>query len=444
MTAAGAGAEARVPPANWLAVAGVAAAMVVVLWFFGSGERELRRSAAGFGGLVEWLQEGGLDAREFSGGGYLVEGKVGLRILPLHDTDLTAARVSPETPEELVLQTAEGDIGQEVVHEKIALLPSLVILPKWRSGVRVLGVAHRDLLIPSGELDRLLGQLPVSGATIRRDPGGYGETAVPGGAAGLFHAQTVAGARGCEPVLGRAEAMILARCPLPGSGNGHSRRPDHFWLLSDPDLMNNHGLAFGGNAALALEVVAAAAGGGPVVLDLTDHVATITAEDEAGHERSWQDIARLFGWPFGAVWIAFGALAALVLWRALVRYGPVEGGDDDGPHRASREVSIDAKARLLRLADHDTELLRMHVAARLHGLAAELFGPHRPAGAEPLALVSALLARRAPGLARELGEVCRLPQGRPDAQALLARLDRFEDCIVRIRDELGRASGARG
>lgn len=444
-----AGPAGRARPVNAIIIGAVVLAVLAGLWLFGRGEREVQRSAVGFAGLVAWLDENGVEARAFTGGGFLVEGEVGLRVLPLHDTDLTTERVPPETPEALVAQTSETDLDLDVVADKIALLPTLVILPKWRSGVRVLGAAHRDLLIPDRELNRLVGQLPEAGGRVQRDPAGYIEVDAPPGRIGLFHPQVLADS-GCEAVIGTDARMLLGRCPLPAPEDEDSARPDHFWLLADPDLMNNHGLALAGNAGVALGFVRGAAGGGPVVLDLSDEVATVDADwlDER-RERSWEDLARLVEWPFGVVWLAFGGLAVLVLWRALVRYGPVERAEDGEAMHASREVSIDAKARLLRLADHDAALMRLHFASRLQQLAAELLGPHRPAGADPLALLTGLVGRRKPELARELAEAARLPdepRGRagPRADDLLGRLDRFEDCIVRIHDEFGRAAGARG
>jgi hypothetical protein len=454
-----AGPAGRGVPVNGIVIGAVVVAILAALWFFGRAERDVQRSAVGFAGLVEWLDDNGVEARAFTGGGFLVEGEVGLRILPLYDTDPDSDRTLPETPEELIAQTSENDLPGYVAREKIRLLPTLVILPKWRTGMRMLGVAHHDLLIPEDELDELVAQRSEPRRRVVHDPSGWSVAGSDYGMIGLHHAQTLADS-GCQPIIGSQAAMLLGRCKLGPSGDklgpsgdgkaGAGDDDGAFWLLADPDLMDNHGLALAGNAGVALDFVREAAGGGPVVLDLSDHVATVDPDwlDEQ-RERSWEDLARLVEWPFGVVWIAFAGLAALVLWRALVRYGPVEAAEDGEAMRASREVSIDAKARLLRLADHDAALMRLHFASRLQQLAAELLGPHRPAGADPLALLTGLVGRRRPELARELADSARLPdapRGRVHARPgdLLGRLDRFEDCIVRIRDEFGRAAGAGG
>jgi hypothetical protein len=418
--------------------------IVALLWLFG-GARELQRSAAGFAGLVVWLDENGIDARTFDGQGYLVRGEVGLRVLPLYDTDLAADRVPPATSEEVVAQTSEVDLDGSVVAAKVELLPTLLVLPKWRTGMRMLGAAHPDLLIPEDELARLIGQIRGLRGQVRR-AADYVEFSVPGNAArvGLYHPQTLADS-GCEPLIGTAEDMLLGRCLVPagkaGAAHGGSAS---FWLLADPDLMDTHGLARAGNAALALDLVREMAAGRPVVLDLSTEVLTVerTQPDEAPD--GWKQAARLFAWPFAMVWIGFAAVSALVLWRALMRYGPVARLYEDAP-RASREVSIEAKARLLRLARHDRALLTAYIRQRLAEVAAELTGPHLPAGADPLSVLTRLAGRRSSALAEELAEAARLPEYRRDwPDVLLRRLQRFETALAKVRDEFGRASGARG
>lgn len=423
-----------------VAVGAVLIGLLALVWVIAHGDRDVPHGATGFAGLVEWLDANDVEARSFSGGGVLVEGQIGLRVLPLHDVDLTAERKPPTTREEVIAETSETDQSLSIVAEKPRLLPTLIVLPKWRAGVRELGVAHRDLLIPAEMLTRLARQIPGVRGRVRQDPDGYG--VMPAGSArtiGLFHAQTLAGS-GCEPVIGTSEALLLGRCKVPGRQDGD--REERFWVLADPDLMDNHGLTLAGNAAVALDFVRGVAGAQPVVLDLTDDIYAVD-EDWLAHQRSWADIARIFGPPFTPVWIAFGAIAALVLWRALVRYGPL-ARIEEGP-RASNEVSIDARARLLRLAGQDAALMRAHFQARMQALAADLLGPHRPSGREPLAVLAEIAGRRAPGLAEELAEAARLPDGaRADPRELLRRLDRFETCLQRIRDEPRRAAGAGG
>ena len=175
----------------------------------------------------------------------------------------------------------------------------------------------------------------------------------------------------------------------------------------------------------------------PGILDLSDDIWLFDGSGYSEpHERTWDDLARLFAWPFTMIWIAFLALAGLVFWRAVTRYGPPALPLQDEP-LAAKTTSIDAKARLLRLANHDAALLQTHITARLQQLAAELLGPNRPAGDNPMTVLLPLVQRANPDLAEELPRVAATPQAGTD---LLAHLDRFENCYDRIRNEFGRTS----
>jgi hypothetical protein len=426
---------------DMLVIAAAAAVILGLLWFFNSdSKRQLERSATGFNGLISWLRSNDVEARTFRGGGTLIEGEIGLRILPLFDVDLTAERETPTTRSEVIAQTSERDLGLTVFELKVEAQPTLVVLPKWRHGMRMLKVAHKDLLIPDGDLNRVLRQIGIADARVRRDPGGFARTGHDifntRRDVGLVHTQTVK-AKLCEPILGTKDAMLLGRCEL-GEDVG-------FWLLTDPDLINNHGLSLAENAQTALNVIEIVNTTKPVIVDLTTHFATVDGDfTQDQHERTWEDFARMFEWPFSVIWIGFLFIGGLVLWRAITRYGPLARIYEEEP-RASKTTSIAAKARLLRMSNHDAALLRTHFRSRLNALAADLLGPHRPADQDALEVVSRLVARKSPELARELATAVDLSSPETGAQgSLIAHLDRFETCYDRINHEFGRASVARG
>ncbi len=422
-----------------LVIGAVVVAVIGLLWFFGfSSDRGLARGATGFDGLVTWLEENDVEARAFHGSGSLTRDNVKLRVLPLYDVDLREPLVFPESPQEVIEQRTETDFTEWVLEEKTRLLDTLVILPKWRKGMRLLGVAHQTQLIPVADLDRLLIQMGFGGARVVRDPDGVSQTThafddAPHDIA-LLHAQTVR-LPGCDPVVGTQNSMLIGSCT---GSDGQT-----FWVLSDPDLMSNHGLALGGNAAAALDLVRMFADDGPVIVDWTDDIYTIDQSlMEEYRERTWDDFFRLFSWPFTVLWIGFAVVGGLVLWRALVRYGPLARMYRDEP-RASKTVSINAKARLLRLSRHDGALLESHIRARLNALAAELLGPSRQADMPALDSLTRLIARRDPELAEALAEASR-PIGRDGADHgdLSLRLDRFETCYDKVRHEFGRTADA--
>jgi|GEM_PF-587007 len=422
----------------------VVAILGLAYWAGRGGERPLRQTAIGFDGLVAWLRADGLDASSFEGGALLERDRIGLRILPLYDGNLDHRRTAPRDREERVRQADQVDILRAVVNAKIHQLPTLVVLPKWRTGVALAGVAHPDLLREPGDNPVDRGQLLSGrGAAVVSGGEGFADFAVPAGpAAGLrarlYMPQVVRGSF-CEPVIGRADAMLLGRCHTDGRA---------YWLLADPDLLNSHGLRQGDNAAIAKALLAGLADGKPIVVDYSTFV--WAQDDRAGssapeNRRSWADLGRFFAPPFGYLWAAFAVLAALVLWRASVRYGPALRRFDDGPG-AAKAVSIAAKARLLRLTGHDDALLRVHVAGRLHAVAAELLGPTRRGPGEPLDQVCLLVGRRDPVLSRELQEAAAeaggLPPSAPTAEAV-RRLDRFETVIYRVLHDFGRSTRSR-
>ncbi|MEM6663504.1 MAG: hypothetical protein AAF666_15145 [Pseudomonadota bacterium] len=416
-------------------IGGVAVILALYALLSGPGTTPLPRSATGMAGLTSWLKGKGVNIRTFRGRAPLIIEQTGLRILPLYDTDLRNDKVRPETREEVLNQSTEYDINRWVFREKVKTIPTLVILPKWRHGMRLLGVAHKDLLIETSEMDRLLAQIGLDVPVMKRgakgfSTGTYGLTGGPDAAFDVtaLHLQTFT-AQNCAPLVGTDEAIILGRC------KASSKRVFH--LLSDPDLFANHGLSLADHGELAAAVAGLFDTQKAAVMDTTVlDFAISEAERREQYERKWTDFTRMFEWPFTMIWIAFACVGLLVLWRAITRYGPLArlGGDEPA---AAKATSIQAKARLLRLANHDGELLRSHIRSRLADLVAELIGPNRKVGAEPLAVLLPMVSRANPELSKELEEAAASTDQGVD---VLRRLDRFEKCYDRVKDEFGRPS----
>lgn len=414
-----------------LIAVGVIVVLIVVVFLANRSEPPLERTATGTQGLVSWLKANDIDARLFHGDRPLIRDATSLRILPLYDTDMLASRTVPATREEVIAQTSENDMPAVDFRAKLEGLPTLVVLPKWRSGMRALGMAHQDLLIPELEINRLLTQMGLDDARVRTDPQGFRHQSMRFRDAeydvALMHPQTiVAGAR-CTPIIGTARNMLLGNC--------RGRGKVTFRLLTDPDLLNNHGLAHGQNGQMALAIVRDHDLSATTVVDLSLRDMLLDRDPFTAHyERRWEDLARMFSWPFTMIWISFFALGALVLWRAIVRYGATRRVYEDEP-QAARTVSIAAKARLLRLANHDEALLKSHIRARLQTLAADLLGPHRRGTADPLAALLPMIRRADAQLAKEFAAASDIEGPIGD---VMDRLDRFENCHDRIRDEFGR------
>ncbi|WP_118132919.1 hypothetical protein [Oceanicella sp. SM1341] len=418
----------RIPGGDIALLLGVIVALVAAWAWLARPERALPRSAMGFDGLASWLEQGGIDARTFSGGTYLDPDGIGLRILPLYDTD--PFTTAPPPADRQAARRAQDlvDMNSYVLQRKLAL-PTLLILPKWRGEVAERGRMHpafaNDTAAVSARFAAALG-MPLS---LRRAEAGFVGFTVPEQDFDLqVYAPQLVEAPQCEPLIGSARGMLLGRCE-----GGEST----FLLLSDPDLLSNTGLALGDNAAFARWFFAEAAGDGTVLVDYSTSLWISEWSGEELRHRGWADLARYFAWPFSLLWAAAGVLLALTLWRGAVRGGPPLRR----ARRFGRGTGLAAQARLMRLSGHDGDLLRAHAAARMQALAAQIIGPHRGAG-DAGEQVRARVARHDPGLARQLGEalqaITALP-GRPAPAEALARLGAFETIIEEIRHELGAA-----
>lgn len=432
--------SARTPQGPRIELVIIGAIVVIVLgaiWYVMSQQQQsLRRSPSGLDGLQIWLTSNGASAQNFTGGWLIDETTVGLLVVPVYDSELDQPRARPATPEELLFQQDEFDLTSSVIQKKARRVPTLVVLPKWRSGMRLTGLAHPVLGVERGRLTATLRKLTGDGDielvparspfTDFRYRTGDGQSMT----ARIYAAQMISD-ENCTPVIGRPDAMLLAECPLAGTGDDE---PDQTILvLSDPDLLNNHGLRLGDNARVALDLLEDRAGDANIVIDYSSDVWLRDPYVEPERERTWDDLARFFGPPFLALWAGAALLLALFLWRAALRYGPIRP-ETAGPG-AGKDIAVQARARLLRLSGQDGALARDYAAARLAATASQLFGP---AHARHYAGEQAFLTyteRRHPALAPRLHAVLdtihKLPARLPASDAI-RQIDQLEQVLEQI------------
>ena len=355
----------------------VLVAFAVLFYLSGQRQQVLRASPVGFDGLQIWLAHAELPAQTFTGGWAVDHASVDALVLPLFDTQLDRTRERPQSKEELLFQQDETDQRAAILREKAALVPSLVIMPKWRSGMRLTGLSHPALLVEEDGLEAALDS--ITGEEMR-----VGRIAVPFTdfdyigpneerlRARLYVAQVFDG-EGCEPVIGAPGQMVLGSCPIDG-------RERRVLVLSDPDLFNNHGLRLGDNAEIARALFSSLAGEGQILIDYSDGNWIVDRTAIPERERTWSDLARFFEPPFAAMWVSAALILALLVWRAGLRYGPVMQEQSD--IEASKLQAITAQARLMRLTGQDGALLADYAQTRLASAAFRLFGPTetRPGG----------------------------------------------------------------
>jgi hypothetical protein len=167
-------------------------------------------------------------------------------------------------------------------------------------------------------------------------------------------------------------------------------RGHRIWVLSDPDVIANHGLAREGNAALAVALIKQLRGsGGNVVFDETIHGYT---------GRAPSPFTLLFRFPF-VIATAQGLLAiALLLWATLARFGASQSAPP--PLSAGRAGLLQNMAKLIEFAGHQQEMIKRYVQASVRDVARQL---HAPRGLADGALIAWL---RRVGLARGVSIDC--------------------------------------
>ena len=392
-----------------------AAALILFLLSYLRIAPPLERSAIGMDGLAALLAAQDQPARTFSGGSTLETEAIGLRILPIFEHTVDGFSFSPSFQEEgAYLNAPMRPITRWTVTRKVEAAPTLIVLSKWADGVRRSGLAHPDFLLNHPDRDDIAGQLmpdevnedapsetasepapqtdakpePVEpqdpsvdiedekigpaqpDAAPEQNPGRSAEaeeeerkvvtiptilpvepdtltlqtvSGGPFGAVALRAPQFMALGSHCEALVGAPDRALLARCH-------HGDAP--FWVLSDPDVLNNHGLHLGENAGVALALIADLNAGGEVLIDYS--IQLWSADED---RRSWWEFLRALEPPFLWFWIAALVLFALAFWRSLVRAEPVRSLFEEG-HRGARRTVVAAQARLMRNTGRDGALLR--------------------------------------------------------------------------------------
>ncbi|SEV88606.1 hypothetical protein SAMN04488515_0063 [Cognatiyoonia koreensis] len=423
---------------------GLAAFIILVVYLISSAApgSQLDRSAIGTKGLVSWLRANDVQVIEAHRRVQLSEQDVDLRLLPLYDVDITRTQAPAISRQEQLRQSTQRDISGFVLDEKLSYVETLVLLPKWRTGTIMLGLADKQLLIPMEEVSTLLAQLELGEQKLIRPDVKFLETRTDTGFSvtlyrpQLFDPLQVRG--NCAPLVTVAEGDLVINCTGPTG-------MDQVYL-SDPDLLNNHGLALGQNSAFALDLVERlrASGDGVVYYDTSDDLLLSWQEtrDVEQRPRSTEDVSRFFTYPFTLIWLSVAAVFLIAAWRGFVRFGPpIQAFKDQ--IGASKTASIAAKAYLLRLTGQDHALLAEYADNRLNDLSRDLYGKN--IGKDRAALFNRL-TKIAPKSAGNLMDATNrmISTTAETSPAELSKIMQQFDLSYRsISDELGRISRTR-
>jgi hypothetical protein len=192
-----------------------------------------------------------------------------------------------------------------------------------------------------------------------------------------------------RPVVGNDAGMLVGELRTGG------RR---LWILADPDVMQNHGIADPDNAVFSVALINALRGAdGNVVFDEVVH---------GFEEKASSPLRLLFEFPFVLATVQGLLALALLLWATMRRFGAPVPAPVALP--SGKRSLIEATANLLGFARHRPIVVQRYVHAIVQDVGRQL---HAPAGLSETALAD-WVARTGRGREAEI-----------DASTVLRRAD---------------------
>jgi hypothetical protein len=182
----------------------------------------------------------------------------------------------------------------------------LLVLPKWdgtadRRKPRWVGEMEK---LPLSEVVEVLDRAEIGGKVTRLEGAKTINAAVLGGQIEFTDLQVITGSS-LKPILALKEGIVIGELNAPGQQ----------WVLSDPDLISNHGLDESDNALVAVTMIERLRpSGGVVVFDETIH----------GFESRPNLVKAAFDLPFVMVTISGAIALALSVWAGMTRFGRPE------------------------------------------------------------------------------------------------------------------------
>jgi hypothetical protein len=238
----------------------------------------------------------------------------------------------------------------------------LVILPKWygsRSSSHS-GWISDTSPVPIGFNDEIIRKAGATGrvARVARPENWTTNTlgVAPELAAGT-QVQVIENTR-LRPVVAVGGQVLVGEVP------GGSRR---IWIVSDPDILSNHGLFSGRNVEFAIRLVNALrpAQAGVVFSEL--------AYGTPAPSTTVNPLTMMLQFPFIIVTLQLLAASALLLWAAMPRFGvPVPAPE---MLAAGKQRLVQNAATLLRFSSHPEIIIANYVRLSVRGVARELRSP---------------------------------------------------------------------
>jgi hypothetical protein len=256
----------------------------------------------------------------------------------------------------IVAEPRLGSANETLVADLLAAESVLYVLPKWSGSRQRLNpnwIEAADLL-STDVVTRALAPAAPDAAVVRPE-GPVRWTGNRFGPDPDIAAPQLMTAPDLVPVVESDAGMLVGMI---------SRDGRKVMVLSDPDLLSNHGLGKSGNAVLAIALIdALVADGGTIVVDETHH----------GFIRNPNLMRALFQPPYVIVSIQAALAIGLLLWTATARFGsplpppPV--------FRTGKGELIDNTADLLGHGGYMAEIAERYLRAAIRDVADRLHAP---------------------------------------------------------------------
>ena len=259
----------------------------------------------------------------------------------------------------LVIAEPNTADGTDRLKEMVAKATNvLVVLPKWfgyaQPGSR--WIESRNLLLVS-DVDEVVAAIGVGASTqtfVHREssPKTWDvKDDLPSPT--VRYAQTIP-VDYVEPVISDGARVLLGHFELDGKD---------IWILTDPDVINNAGLRHPENARLAVSLIDKLRNSGPVVFDETVH----------GHAQTPSLLRVLFRFPLVLATMQVLICALLVIWAAMIRFGPSRAAPP--PLAPGKDFLISNTAALLRYGGHHADALQRYLAVSVQAVRHALHAP---------------------------------------------------------------------
>lgn len=258
-----------------------------------------------------------------------------------------------------LLILAEPEIVGQSLDDLLHAPNVLLILPK-RSGLPDGSRPHwinKNAVLPAAAAEAALRSAVAGGDVVRPD------AAAPWSVNGLGIApdmpaplQLMTSSR-LTPLVANSDGMLV------GSLDAADRR---IWILSDPDIIANHAIGRGDNAAFVIALIDAIRKNSkaPIVFDETIHGFVETPPSP---------FKLLFSFPYVLATVQALIAIGLLLWATLTRFGAPEPAE--APFVPGKYGLIENAAQLIERGRQQRVLVRRYVQATLREAAGRLHAP---------------------------------------------------------------------